>query len=198
MPPNGACEWACRFDAECGPSERCCATGCGTACTKAVHQTACQQRRALAIHDAAESGNPPADSWIPACKEDGSYEDVQCKNSERECWCVDPTGNEVRHYCFCRFIYRNKTKNIFTKQIHFQIPGTRSANSTLSCSAPSKCPEITCNDIELQCPHSRKLDDKGCPTCECRDPCAEAKCRDDEKCELMKLDCEVSGYSYMI
>ncbi|KAG7298116.1 hypothetical protein JYU34_018885 [Plutella xylostella] len=164
VPPNGACEWACRFDAECGPSERCCATGCGTACTKAVHQTACQQRRALAIHDAAESGNPPADSWIPACKEDGSYEDVQCKNSERECWCVDPTGNE--------------------------IPGTRSANSTLSCSAPSKCPEITCNDIELQCPHSRKLDDKGCPTCECRDPCAEAKCRDDEKCELMKLDCE--------
>lgn len=47
VPSNGACEWSCRTDAECGPAERCCATGCGTACTKAVHQTACQQRRYL-------------------------------------------------------------------------------------------------------------------------------------------------------
>ncbi|CAB3248715.1 unnamed protein product [Arctia plantaginis] len=163
VPSNGACEWSCRSDAECGPMERCCATGCGTACTKAVHQTACQQRRALALHTAAESGNPPAWTWVPQCKEDGAYELVQCRGSDKACWCVDVAGNE--------------------------IAGTRTFNSTPNCDAPIKCPIPTCpvNDI---CANGRKLDDKGCPTCDCYDPCAEAKCRTDETCELVPLECE--------
>lgn len=27
VPSNGACEWACKSDAECGADSRCCATG---------------------------------------------------------------------------------------------------------------------------------------------------------------------------
>ncbi|XP_075983106.1 uncharacterized protein LOC142981232 isoform X2 [Anticarsia gemmatalis] len=163
VPSNGACEWSCRTDAECGPSERCCATGCGTACTKAVHQTACQQRRALALHTAAETGSPPAWTWVPKCKEDGAYEIVQCRGSDKTCWCVDVAGNE--------------------------IAGTRTSNSTPNCDVPTKCPLPSCEETTI-CAHGRKLDDKGCPTCECRDPCAEAKCRADETCELVPLDCE--------
>lgn len=163
VPSNGACEWSCRTDAECGPSERCCATGCGTACTKAVYQTACQQRRALALHTAAESGNPPAWTWIPKCKEDGAYEMIQCRGSDHTCWCVDVAGTE--------------------------IAGTRTTNSTPNCDAPTKCPIPTCKELDI-CDHGRKLDDKGCPTCDCRDPCAEAQCRLDETCELVPLDCE--------
>ncbi|XP_045777097.1 kielin/chordin-like protein isoform X1 [Maniola jurtina] len=164
VPWTGACEWACRSDAECGAEQRCCATGCGTACTSVVHQTACQQRRALAVHTAAESGNPPAWTWVPECKEDGTYAQVQCRGSSKKmCWCVDTAGNEV--------------------------PGTRSTNSTPNCDAPAICPDPGC-DVEEICPHGRLLDNKGCPTCVCRDPCAEAKCREDETCELVPLDCE--------
>ncbi|CAH2094330.1 unnamed protein product [Euphydryas editha] len=163
VPWTGACEWACRTDAECGAGQRCCATGCGTACTTAVHQTACQQRRALALHTAVETGNRPSWTWVPECKEDGTYESVQCRGSNKMCWCVDTAGNE--------------------------IPGTRSTNSTPSCDSPIQCPDPGC-DVEEICTHGRELDSKGCPTCTCRDPCAEAKCRDDETCELVPLDCE--------
>ncbi|RVE44599.1 hypothetical protein evm_010737 [Chilo suppressalis] len=163
VPSTGACEWSCRSDAECGAGERCCATGCGTACTKTEHQTACQQRRALALHMAAESGSPPAWTWVPTCRDDGTYETVQCKGTDKACWCVDPAGNE--------------------------IAGTRTTNSTPSCDAPAQCPDAGCND-EVVCAHGRQLDSEGCPTCECRDPCAEAKCRDDETCELVPLECD--------
>ncbi|XP_050354071.1 uncharacterized protein LOC126775931 isoform X2 [Nymphalis io] len=163
VPWTGACEWACRGDAECGAGQRCCATGCGTACTAAVHQTACQQRRAVALHTAAENGNPPSWTWVPECKEDGTYESIQCRGSSNMCWCVDSAGNE--------------------------IPGTRSTNSTPSCDSPNQCPDPGCDEEEI-CTHGPELDNKGCPTCSCRDPCAEAKCRDDETCELVPLDCE--------
>ncbi|XP_035449339.2 zonadhesin isoform X1 [Spodoptera frugiperda] len=165
VPSNGACEWSCRTDAECGPAERCCATGCGTACTKAVHQTACQQRRALALHTAAESGSPPAWTWIPKCKEDGAYVPIQCRGSDKTCWCVDTAGNEIL--------------------------GTRVTNSTPNCDAPITCPQPSCDVVT--CAHGWELDSKGCPTCACKDPCAEAKCRKDESCELVPLECEGSS-----
>lgn len=163
VPSNGACEWACRSDAECGPGSRCCATGCGTACARALHQSACQQRRALALHTAAESGHPPASTWIPTCAEDGSYEKIQCRSSDKVCWCVDGAGNE--------------------------ITGTRATNSTPICEDPTACSPAKCDD-PVQCPYGPKLDTNGCPTCECRDPCSEANCRPDETCELVPLDCE--------
>lgn len=240
MPSTGSCEFACRSDGECSAGERCCATGCGTACTPTQHHTVCQQRRyfidfilsylislldpsagqrprilssihlidmcfafygcrvtivvhgmrwvsnqlatmqdwrepcercqktsvvkgfsclsmscfyplvtclrmlgfkdvpvsswcfrtkdfnalcanelcryvsgnlllfcsefvskhfmifrALALHTAAESGNPPAWTWVPKCKEDGTFETVQCRGSDQTCWCVNAAGNEV-------------------------------------------------------------------------------------------------------
>ncbi|XP_045537995.1 uncharacterized protein LOC106721428 isoform X1 [Papilio machaon] len=163
VPATGSCEWACRADAECGPGQRCCATGCGTACTAAVHLTACQHTRALALHTAAEKGSPPSWTWIPECEEDGTYKRIQCKESEKICWCVDSAGNE--------------------------IPGTRSTNSTPSCDAPAPCPDPGCNQEEV-CAHGPELDDRGCPTCVCRDPCADVNCRHDETCELVPLDCD--------
>ncbi|KAG6439269.1 hypothetical protein O3G_MSEX000630, partial [Manduca sexta] len=69
------------------------------------------------------------------------------------------------------------------------VPGTRTTNSTPNCDAPHKCPNPGCNDV-IVCSHGQELDDKGCPTCDCRDPCAEAKCKPDETCELVPLDCE--------
>ncbi|GBP12843.1 Papilin [Eumeta japonica] len=162
VPSNGACEWSCRADAECGAGERCCATGCGTACAQALHQTACEQRRALVLHVSAESGSPPRNSWVPSCTSDGAYEKIQCRASDNVCWCVDQAGLE--------------------------IAGTRAVNATPNCETPLVCPE-QCEDV-IQCPHGRELDTNGCPTCACADPCATAKCRDDETCQIITPECE--------
>ena len=33
--------------------------------------------------------------FVPSCKRDGTYEDVQCDGSSAECWCVDRDGKEL-------------------------------------------------------------------------------------------------------
>ena len=33
--------------------------------------------------------------FIPFCKPDGSWSEIQCEKSSRDCWCVDSGGNEV-------------------------------------------------------------------------------------------------------
>ncbi|XP_022806051.1 uncharacterized protein LOC111343164 [Stylophora pistillata] len=37
-----------------------------------------------------------SDQFVPRCKRDGSFEDVQCSESTEECWCVDSLGVELR------------------------------------------------------------------------------------------------------
>lgn len=78
--------------------------------------------------------------------------------------------------------------------IYLKIAGTRVTNTTPVCEAPTTCSR-KCEDI-VQCPYGQKLDEKGCPTCDCKDPCEEARCRPDETCELVPLECEVrTGYN---
>jgi hypothetical protein len=39
------------------------------------------------------------DTFIPECKEDGGYEDVQCfehKGYGKQCWCVNEKGHEKK------------------------------------------------------------------------------------------------------
>ena len=43
----------------------------------------------------AES-NPLSGGYIPKCKSDGRYEEIQCLSSQRVCWCVDQAGNEIQ------------------------------------------------------------------------------------------------------
>lgn len=33
--------------------------------------------------------------FVPRCKLDGTYEDVQCDGSSGQCWCVDSEGKEI-------------------------------------------------------------------------------------------------------
>ena len=33
--------------------------------------------------------------FVPRCKRDGTYEDVQCDGSTGECWCVGKDGKEL-------------------------------------------------------------------------------------------------------
>ena len=39
------------------------------------------------------------DSFVPHCKEDGSYADIQCFEHEgfgKQCWCADKDGQEIK------------------------------------------------------------------------------------------------------
>lgn len=33
---------------------------------------------------------------VAKCKPTGQYEEIQCEPSTRQCWCVDPNGNEIQ------------------------------------------------------------------------------------------------------
>ena len=55
--------------------------------------TSCQkhQRRA---REFSRTG-PNSWNFIPRCREDGGYYEVQCHVSSGQCWCVDQNGNEL-------------------------------------------------------------------------------------------------------
>ena len=42
-----------------------------------------------------EFGTPLVGAFIPSCKLNGDYEDIQCHASTGYCWCVDKFGNEM-------------------------------------------------------------------------------------------------------
>ena len=39
---------------------------------------------------------PFRDGYIPKCKSDGRFEEIQCLASQKVCWCVDQAGNEIQ------------------------------------------------------------------------------------------------------
>lgn len=54
--------------------------------------TTCQRQRARAL---GLAGNPLPGAYVPHCKPDGSYNDVQCHAYIGLCWCVDEKGDEI-------------------------------------------------------------------------------------------------------
>ena len=52
--------------------------------------TECQKKLQEAIHL-----QPDPKRFVPHCKLDGNYEELQCQNSSGLCWCVDRGGKEL-------------------------------------------------------------------------------------------------------
>ena len=42
-----------------------------------------------------QAGPPMVGAFLPSCKLNGDYEEVQCHGSTGYCWCVDKLGNEL-------------------------------------------------------------------------------------------------------
>ncbi|XP_078692876.1 uncharacterized protein LOC144922725 [Branchiostoma floridae x Branchiostoma belcheri] len=53
-------------------------------------RTKCQQQRAKAANAGLQVG-----MFIPECRPDGAFEEVQCHGSTGHCWCVDRDGEEL-------------------------------------------------------------------------------------------------------
>ena len=51
--------------------------------------TSCQRRYREAFLQSFEG------DFLPQCKLDGRYEEVQCEGSSGECWCVDQNGKKL-------------------------------------------------------------------------------------------------------
>lgn len=49
----------------------------------------CQRKNQEAL------AKPNQNEFLPRCKSDGRYEEVQCQSSSGECWCVDQEGKEI-------------------------------------------------------------------------------------------------------
>lgn len=54
--------------------------------------TPCQKHQERAKELSASGPNPW--NFIPRCREDGGYYEVQCHVGTGQCWCVDENGNE--------------------------------------------------------------------------------------------------------
>lgn len=155
------CEYECRSDFHCDGDMRCCSNGCGTQCVKPQLKTACQHLRAIQIHQSVELGIPAKQKYIAQCDEnDGSWKEVQC-GPDSICWCVDEEGNEKI--------------------------GTRSNQNSINCTVQNivECPLRKC----MPCEHGYLIDQMGCRTCECREPCKEISCPGGEVCELAQVEC---------
>lgn len=158
---NDSCDYECRSDSHCEGIKRCCSNGCGTQCVEPQLKTACQHLQTIQLHQAIELGVPAKQKYIAQCNEkDGSWKTVQCGPGSI-CWCVDELGNE-------------KT-------------GTKTYNGEPNCEVKTKveCPLMKCKP----CQHGYVVNENGCRTCECRDPCSEISCPVGERCDLVQVEC---------
>lgn len=162
---SSSCDFECNSDLTCNGTARCCSNGCGTQCLEPLMLTACQHQRAIAQHQALESGIRVGSTYVPTCKEDGSYEAKQCDPSTKECWCVDFRGFEI-----------SQTRTTSYKKLNCDMP-----------IISPMCPFYKCSE---DCQHGYKLDENGCRTCDCVDPCSRITCREDgETCRLVSVEC---------
>ncbi|VEN35788.1 unnamed protein product [Callosobruchus maculatus] len=159
-----SCNFQCSSDLACNGTMRCCSNGCGTQCTEPLLLTGCQHSRLLAEHHAREAGIPVSKAYIPACSEDGSWSSKQCDVTE--CWCVDERGIEISKS-------RTKDKEMQCENVSEEKVGD--------------CAQIQC---EEECEHGVELDENGCRTCRCVDPCSKISCRGEgEACRTVAIEC---------
>lgn len=101
----------------------------------------------------------------PSCRPDGSFNDTQCEAGA--CWCVDSFGSEIP---------QTRTK------------GAMPSPACLEVRESLTCLDLTCR---LGCEFGFTLSaETRCPLCECRDPCAEAKCGPDAECHVVDVACD--------
>lgn len=157
---DDSCDFECRSDYHCEGSKRCCSNGCGTQCVEPEIKTACQHLQGLQLHQSIELGVPAKDKYIAQCTPDGGFQTVQC-GPGGVCWCVDEFGKEKS--------------------------GTRTTAGRPNCEIQARldCGPISCP----ACEHGYVLDDNGCKTCQCKEPCKDITCPRGETCELIKVEC---------
>ncbi|EFA05918.2 zonadhesin isoform X2 [Tribolium castaneum] len=165
------CGQMCSHDLECPSVQKCCQTQqCGASCTHPKNVTECLHQRALseilAVSERAGRG------YVPQCSEDGQFEPKQCSRNSLVCWCVDRMGRKIRGSM-------GPAGNT-----NCSILDARIQSSARSLDKSGKqCESLECAAV---CEYGFKLDEDGCPTCKCDDPCDGYMCPEDEECINVK------------
>ncbi|XP_043224017.1 uncharacterized protein LOC122382571 isoform X1 [Amphibalanus amphitrite] len=163
--PASRCIWEqkdeCETDSDCSGVAKCCSTGCAKFCVMPLY-TACEQQLKNSLRRSKSlSGDAARRVRLPDCTPEGQFKSVQCDPFKGFCWCVDDNG--------------------------FERPGTRARSLELTnCSRQAECADVTCR---MLCPYSFKLDERGCPLCQCWDPCQEVQCPGKLSCQLEEMPC---------
>ncbi|XP_068725068.1 uncharacterized protein [Montipora capricornis] len=92
---NGICDRRgsmCLRDSDCHEEDKCCFNGCQNDCVSPVGTKVCKKNRDKQI---AKTQTGFVRAFIPSCKMNGDYEEIQCHGSTGYCWCVDKHGNEL-------------------------------------------------------------------------------------------------------
>uniref|UniRef100_A0A914XIE0 Uncharacterized protein n=1 Tax=Plectus sambesii TaxID=2011161 RepID=A0A914XIE0_9BILA len=152
----------CERDSDCPELKKCCSDGCSRSCVYPGQTTACVHLK-IALEEIGTT------QYRPRCKEDGTFEPIQCDN--QFCWCVERNGLEV--------------------------PGTRNAVQaavTPNCQEIKKCVPQNCA-AHRRCEYGNELDTNGCPTCECLNPCRNVRCPHPfQVCVLDKVECTSTDF----
>uniref|UniRef100_A0A1Y1L736 Thyroglobulin type-1 domain-containing protein n=1 Tax=Photinus pyralis TaxID=7054 RepID=A0A1Y1L736_PHOPY len=163
------CGLLCTHDLECPSVQKCCSSDqCGSSCVHPKNVTECFHQKTLssllAVNERVGRG------YVPQCTDDGEFTPKQCSKNGLVCWCVDRMGAKL------------KGSMGGAKNVNCSLADARTYSAGRSIDR-SMCEKLDCAAI---CEYGFKLDENGCSTCKCDDPCAGYACSDDEECVVVR------------
>ncbi|KAK9721248.1 WAP-type (Whey Acidic Protein) 'four-disulfide core' [Popillia japonica] len=165
------CGVMCTHDLECPSIQKCCETKqCGLSCVHPKNVTECLHQKTLS--ELLSINEREGKGYAPQCSEDGQFEPKQCSRNNLVCWCVDRMGRKLRGS-----MGSAELVNCSLADARSQVLGRSINNNGLQCEK---------RDCAAICEYGFKLDEDGCPTCKCDDPCEGYTCPEDEECVTVK------------
>lgn len=165
------CGISCQHDLECHSIQKCCeSSSCGKHCVHPQNLTECIHQRKLAdllaINERAGKG------YVPQCTERGEFEPRQCSRNGLVCWCVDRAG------------YKLKGSMGAAANVSCTLTEARDRTNARSLDSNTlNCERLECAAV---CEYGFKMDEDGCQTCNCDDPCEGFSCGLEEECIAVK------------
>ncbi|XP_046628250.1 cysteine-rich motor neuron 1 protein-like [Neodiprion virginianus] len=157
----------CAADSECPSNHRCSSVPeadqsvcCPVSHSRLRPPTMCEYLRDFSERMEGTRDGMALALAAPECEEDGSYKSLQCRNGT--CSCVNKRGTTLRE----------------------------SVTGVSECKALKEsligCQALNCS---LECSYGYSVDSQGCELCECREPCKEVTCGDEQSCVMVDVNC---------
>ncbi|XP_045483161.1 balbiani ring protein 3-like [Harmonia axyridis] len=172
------CGLPCSHDLECPSIQKCCNNDkCGSSCIHPKNVTECTHQRSLS--EILSVSEREGRGYVPQCSPEGEFEPMQCSRNGLVCWCVDRLGRKIRGSM--------GPSDSVTCDVYDSSFDTKARSLD---KMENNCQKLECAAI---CEYGFKLDENGCHTCKCDDPCDGYLCPEDEECINAK-DATCSGF----